>query len=411
MFIRLTMFSSDQTKRRIPEEKGPFGKARKRGLSRSKTGTPARKEDQAKLDDLRVIDSIFAQRPRKPSGPSASLPISASAPNLIDAGGLGTSFQGSASVNAALKEPAEVILYGFGTDVQWAAIEFFERISGGIIFEEYDRQPPNARYNLSLSHSQQKYASIRSLGTASLRKINEYVGGEHWIKVTFDSPEAAEQAIHYSPKVIQGFEVKVERYRGVGPSEDRAVRAGEQSRVTSLAASPNNTTSSTTLFANSSTTLSSATVIGSRPSTMPPRIASEPFFRASGAFPVDEEDDLTIVPVQQVQVPTTVQTTSAQLRGPSRTALRIRGAKPLVLLPQEKAFKPAASRWQHTLGSWPVIGWIVGSNQGIIGDQVPRKEDGTFDEKNASLYWKSWHAVDTCFGTDFCGVKDAEYDE
>ena len=54
---------------------------------------------------------------------------------------------------------------------------------------------------------------------------------------------------------------------------------------------------------------------------------------------------------------------------------------------------------------------LSGSGQGIIGDQVPRKEDGSFDANAASLYWRTWYAVDSCFGTDFCGVREAEYDE
>lgn len=418
MLTRSTSYSSDHSQRRIPEEKGPFGKARKRGTSRSKTATPARKEDQAKLENLRAIDDIFARqkiteekknesfRARKPSGPSSSLPISASAPSLIEGGPLGASFQGSALANAAVKEPTEVILYGYGSDVQWAAIDFYERVSSGIIYEEYDRQPPTSRYNLSLS--QQKESSFRSLSKASVRKINEYIGGEHWIKVTFDSPEAAERACHYSPHVIQGFLVYAERYRGTGPNADAPVRAVAGSRTASQTASPNAPSSTTIPFGTSSTTLSSATATASVPASMPPRMVSEPFFHTSGAFPSDDEDaDATIIP--QPKQP--VQTTSAQPREPGRTTLRIKGAKPAVLLPSDKAFLPAASRWQQTFGSLPIIGWIIGSNHGIIGDQVPRKEDGSFDSASASLYWRTWYAVDSCFGTDFCGVRDAEYDE
>lgn len=413
------MCRSDHAQRRIPEEKGPFGKARKRGTSRSKTATPARKEDQAKLENLRVIDDIFnnqklqaqekneSLRVRKPSGPSASLPLSAPAPNLIDSGNFATSFQGP----AVAKEPTEVILYGYGNDTQWAAIDYYERVSGGLIYEEYDRQPMNARYNHSLS--QMKASSFQSLPRNSIRKINEYVGGEHWIKVTFDSPEAAERACHYSPHVIQGFVVTAQRYMGRGPNEDVAERATAGSRITSQTASPNTVSSTTIPFGTSTTTLSSATATNSMPASMPPRMASEPVLRASGAFPVDEDDERTIIPQQQPQYPMIAHTTSAQAqhRQPGRTTLRVKGAKPVVLLPPEKAFAPAASRWQQTLAQLPIIGWIIGSNHGIIGDQVPRKEDGSFDSVNASLYWRGCYAVDSCFGTDFCGVRDAEYEE
>jgi hypothetical protein len=97
-------------------------------------------------------------------------------------------------------------------------------------------------------------------------------------------------------------------------------------------------------------------------------------------------------------------------RQPGQPTLRVKGARAAVLLPPEKAFRPAASRWQQTFGHWPIIGWVIGTNHGIIGDQVPRKEDGTFDSAGASLYWRMWYSVDSCFGTDFCGVRDAEYE-
>jgi hypothetical protein len=429
---KLTKHSNEQGKRRIPEEKGPFGKARKRGASRSKTPTTARGQDQNKVDELRFLDELFGQQKvleenkakqslqgRKASNPSASLPVSASAPNLLE--GLGNvSFQGSASTTQQQREPAEVILWGYANDVQWAAIEFYERASSGMIYEEYDRQPPNARYNLSLSH--QRGSNLRSLSKAWLRKINEYVGGEHWIKVTFDSAEAAERACHYSPHVIQGYIVTAQRYQGRGPNEDIAVPASAGSALSSLTSSPNAPSSSTLPFGSiSSTTLSSATATNSMPSSSLPRHQTVPNlrFRASGAFPLDDDDeedaDRTLIPRQQPQPPARTSTsTSSQLseKGkPAHSTLRVKNAKPAVLLPPEKAFLPARSRWQQTFGSWPVIGWVIGKNHGIIGDQVPRKEDGSFDSAGASLYWRVWYNVDSCFGTDFCGVRDAEYDD
>jgi hypothetical protein len=111
--------SSDKNQRRIPEEKGPFGKARKRGTSRAKTPTQNSALDLAQRDNDKRIDDIFGsfktesyQRSiRVGSGSVAALPPSASAPNLIDAGGLSVSFQAGASTNASAKEPKEVILY------------------------------------------------------------------------------------------------------------------------------------------------------------------------------------------------------------------------------------------------------------------------------------------------------------
>ncbi|KAF2689579.1 hypothetical protein K458DRAFT_475030 [Lentithecium fluviatile CBS 122367] len=402
---------SESIQRRIPEEKGPFGKARKRGVSRSRTPNTKHVEDTAKLENLRAIDDIFTRykaetdKSRSLSGRASTsqVPISASAPNLLEAGGLSSSFQTSALPTPATKEPKEVILYGYGNEVQWAAISHFERVSGGIIYEQYERGPQGGKYGLSFG--QQQSSQYNLLSKSAMAKVNEFVGGDHWIKVTFDSAEAAERACHYSPHNIQGYTVFAEPYRGTAPtSGDKAIRTTAGGSVT---ASPNTLSSATMQLgaSQSSATMSSATATASEPSLQP-----------SGAFPWENEP---LVPTQSAapMVPVEAQTgqagrtTGLQPDRPGRATLRIRNAKPVKFLPQEKAFLPSAPRWQQTLSSFPVIGWVIGSGHGIIGDQVPRNEDGKFDNASASLYWRLWYAVDSCFGTDFCGVKDAEYEE
>jgi hypothetical protein len=421
--------SSDQNARRIPEEKGPFGKARKRGTSRAKTPGNATGVDEAKLSHLKTIDDIFGRykldedKKRSLSGKPLALAPSASAPNLIDqSNGLGASFAaGTASTTTPFaSSPKEVLLYGYGPDLQWSAVSAYEKISSGLIYEEYDREPYNPKYG-GFSFSASRTSHYRNLDKSALRKVNEYVGGNHWIKVTFDSAEAAERACHYSPKVIQGYTVYAEMYRGMGPQGgDKAIRADADGN--SQIASPG-TLSSGTVGARgvsqSSATASSATAAASQPSLLP-RSITEPLFRASGAFP-SHVDDMPVEPLQQLEehqaldpntIPAHTITTALNPRS-GRATLRLKGAniKPAVFLPQEKAFLPAKPRWQQTFGSLPIIGWVIGSGQGIIGDHVPRKENGSFDLTSASLYWRVWYMVDNCFGSDFCGVRDAEYDE
>lgn len=417
-FANMDIYSSDKNQRRVPEEKGPFGKARKRGTSRAKTPTLNSALDSAQRDNQKMIDDIFGsfktesnqRSTRAASGNVAALPPSASAPNLLDAGGLSVSFQAGASTNASAKEPKEVILYGYTSDVQWAAISHFEKVSGGLIYEEYDREPWNSKTGLSFNPtSTMRASSIRTLDKSALRKIMQYVGGDSWIKVTFDSAEAAERACHYSPHNIQGYTVFAEPYRGTGPTGgDRAIRANVGGAM-SQTASPNTLSSGTLSARDSSITASSATATA--PVLAPfARSTTEPLFRASGAFPEEQE----LAPIPQSQ-PQTSSTTTATALGPrsARATLRLKGAnvKPAVFLPQEKAFLPSQPRWQRTVAAVPVIGWVIGSSQGIIGDQVPRKDDGSFDFDKASLYWRTWYALDACFGTDFCGVREAEYDE
>ena len=407
--------SSENSKRRIPEEKGPFGKARKRGVSRSKTPNISSAHDLAKQENLKHIDDIFAQYKaddrqkslRKTSTPQA--PVSASAPNLLEAAGPSASFAAGASTTG-VRIPKEVILYGFGKDQQWAAIAKFEEISGGTIYEEYERQPSDPRYGLSFGAS--RPADLSKLSASQIAKINEYVGGDHWVKVTFDSAETADRAIHWgSPHTIWGYEVYAEAYRGVGPTHgDRPIPAGS----ISLTASPN-TVSSATMPGRSlsSVTASSATATIPVPTTQPtpqPRMGewNEAY---NNELPPGASE--TTGPVASTtQEATLAQTTSSQPRQNGKSNLRIKGKAVRVGTFQDrKVFLPTRPKWQETLGQFPIIGWIVGSGNGLIGDQVPRDANGRFDHMNASLYWRTWYMVDACFGTDFCGVKEIEYED
>ena len=410
LHIRLAyrLCSFEHGQRRVFEEKGPFGKARKRDRSRSKTATPGRKDDQTSLDNQRYIDSLFTERKesfraRRPSVSASSVPVSASAPNLQEMGVGAQTAQMPAAAAASTKEPTEVIVYGYGTDLQWAAIEHYERISNGCIFEDYERYPPSSKYNLSLSAG--RAASMRNLPQAAIRKCNEYVGGQHWIKITFDSPEAAERAIHYSPQVIKGYSVKAERYRGQGPAQDAALPASggtSPSPHASPLAASSSTVGASGASQQSSATLTEATARAPVPSFL--RQQSAPVLPNS--FPESPID---------LRPPTHSTNTAAASTGarpmPARpSTLRVRGAKPAVLLPAKQAFLPAPPWYQQRFGSWPVIGWIIGSGHGIIGDQVPRKDDGSFDSDTASVYWKFWYMIDTCLGSNFCGIRGDEED-
>lgn len=396
--------SSDMNQRRVPEEKGPFGKStRRRGMSRSKTVTPARKEDQARIDNIKVIDDIFAsykhQLQAEESARARKTPLNTGNISAPPAPLENTTTGGPvlSSQPTTTKEPTEVLLYGFGSDVQWAAIEFYERISQGTIYEDYDRHPPNSKYNLSLSLS--RAAAQRSLSQAALRKKNQYVGGDHWIKVTFDSPEAADLACYYSPHNIQNYVVYAERYRGTGPKADVAIPVNKNG-ASSLTSSPI-PTSSTTLHDNgsgtyavpsetSSATASSATATVSAPASI----------RLSQPANVSSSSGSTTLGASS-----TATSTGAQPGPVKQAPLRIRGAKRAELLPAEMALLPVTPRWQQTFSNLPLVGMLFGGGSEIIGNQVPRKEDGSFDWDNASFYWKLWALVDYYLGTNLCGIR------
>lgn len=444
--------SPDRAQRRPPEEKGPFGRSTRRGRSstRHRAGaTPGTrsKEDVYNDANWRFADEIFnkARKSKKPEEHEAE-DSEASA----TAGGAAT-LQKSATTTS-LEVPTEVILYGYGAAFQWAAIEFYERVSGGNILETYERHAPNLKFDMSLSlnasmrrrraggnvsinttaqspdGSPAPAASTptRRLAPEDLRKVNSYHGGTNWIKVTFNSHHAADRACHASPHVLHGYRVYAEIYRGSGPTADEAIPANSPTgnRATtgppSHTSSPNQNSSSTTTLRSrkngmyatptDSDTASSATATG----TTTVRLRGEPGSLHAGQEEVDGG------------TPTGSSTT---LNGRAESPM---SPKPRSLLPSRRAvLKPASSallqpqrsRWALLIGSVPVVGRLLvpvassatggtsksdagGWGAGWIGSEVPRREaDGKFDWEKASLYWRFWAYVDWWAGTDFCGLE------
>lgn len=276
---------------------------------------------------------------------------------------------------ASAKEATEVILYGFGPESQWAAIEYYERISNGIVYEDYDRHPPHQRYDHSLTHSRAKL-SQRTLSQSALRKRNAYRGGDHWIKVTFDSPEAADLACHCSPHPIHGFLVYAEPFRGSGPPRDAPIpysNAGAQ--IDGPALPLTFSTRDTLTPTDSSNTISSATVTAAQPSST---------------------SSLT----------TSSNTTALQPTTPAKNRpMRIPGATRAILKPADLAFAEPSKSVSSSLASWPIVNLFVGKQGDVIGSAVPRTETGEFDWKNASLYWLIFAWLDYWLGIDTCGLR------
>ena len=209
---------------REPIEKGPFGRSQRRsrsGLSRSrsKTAEPRREEDRIKAEQIAAEDAVFGSLRKKETAEGGKREA---------LGEVDGNAQVQATANGGGKgevEATEVLLYGFGEELQWAALDHYERVGGGSVLEDYDRQPPGQRFDVSRSFS--KATSQRSLTRAALRKKNTFAGGLHWIKVTFDSRGAAELACARSPHVIKGHLVYAEPYLGRGPGKDEAILASQ----------------------------------------------------------------------------------------------------------------------------------------------------------------------------------------
>jgi len=362
------------TARREPAEKGPFGRSmRRRGTSRSrsKTAEPRKEEDRIKIENMAAEDAVFnrlrTDTRDKDAGKGALATIE---PSTV----------AGAAKNEA-KVPTEVLIYGFGEETQWAAIEFYENVSSGVILEDYERQPPGQRQDMSRSNL--RVAAQRTLSKASLRRKNTFHGGNHWIKVTFDSSEGADLACSRSPHLVRGHLVYAEPYRGIGPSRDAPIFAsGGGAQITEDTLPKTFAKIPVQDSPASSETISSATVGGAQKLSQPPprmNIFDHPTRNASSTAFEHQRGD-----------------SGAQLQ---LRPTRIQGATRAILLPAEQALLP-----KQTGQSW--ASWIGGSE--IFGSTLPRLADGTFDYERANVYWRLIFTLDRLFGWDLCGLKADE---
>lgn len=377
-----------------PQEKGPFGRSMRRtrsgaSRSRSKTAEPRREEDRLKAENTAAEDLVFGSLRRAGTkDESKREALGEVDPNSQAASGRG-----------ADDEPTEVLLYGFGEDLQWSAIDFYERVSNGVILEDYERAPPGSRYDTSRTLG--RAAAQKSISRAALRKKNKFAGGGHWIKVTFDTRGAAELAIARAPHTIKGHMVFAEFFVGHGPQKDEPVLATQAgAQITSDALPPTFSTlpQDQGTPEGSSATASSATATapdGSRQGRIPP----PPWNMALAG--VVQDSPAASTSTMNGAAPQRPVTTSFQTQSQSQTVLqprrgRIEGATRIEPLPAELAMAPKQPK-----ASW--TSWIGASE--VIGSAVPRKQDNTFDWEVASFYWKLFYLLDQLLGTDFCGLR------
>lgn len=305
--------------------------------------------------------------------------------------------------SSAFKEPTSILIYGYGSDRQASAIAYLESVAASSIYEDYDRDSSAARYNHLFSNNI-RFSIPRSLPKEAIRNINTYHGGDHWIKVTFDSPEAAQRACYDAPYTIEGYAVYAEIWRGAGPQDDIAIPAGTCRNITSTSRRPTQPAQR-------------------RPfSSMLERQQSVPAFGSDAAHNENSPDSTeTMSSATVVGNPTgTDAVTSQQATGTARQpdqlaqkALSVRGATRVQFRPASEALLPVAPWSQRAFGQIPLVGSLFGGDPnakpgqggGIIGNAVPRKDDGGFDWQQASSYWKVCWYIDSWLGTDLCGMK------
>lgn len=410
VLINLSDHPNARHQKRQPEEKGPFGKpTRRKGSSRTaRTQTPLRKENLI----LDGFDAALKHDTEKHA--ELKLPYS----GRTTSGG-NTNHLQSLSLR---KEPCQVLLYGYPPDLQWASISFYENVSRGMICEDYSREPPVERMRYHSGLIQNSFVHGRALTAAEKALAYDYKGGSCWIKITFDSSEAADRALYYSPHHIQGYLVHAQLYHGSGPERDEPILAEGGGQQTARPMS----TRSQTIGASFSAFSGRRTNLSTRANVTLPRSISAP-----GAMDSEQKNSIDESPSSSSTASSaTAMTTepSADLRQstssvsqygayqsttnslnssqgtPQKSTLKLFPDTPRTALrPVNEAFLPQPSRIEIGMQNLTQSGWIP---KDIIGSAVPRKENGEFDSATASGYWKFFYWIDTALGTDWCGLKE-----
>jgi hypothetical protein len=310
-------------------------------------------------------------------------------------------------------------------------ISKYERIvAPSIICEDYPREDPNLFLSSTAAYSHSRSAIVvhKHLTKDALKKSRTYRGGNHWIKVTFDSYQAAERACFYSPVEIDGHLVFCEMWQGRGPFSDAPLLKGSASanelekdtgsKMRTL------TTSQATTFR---TGLDSAVAGFERATQTLPRsfVAPEVQYGQPAT-----RDDASISSTTASSATATEHapapiSSSSGLRSRSTPSLptqviatardplymtHIPTVKRAVLRPISDALPPQPTFVEKVVRTIPIISTLFGKkgkfSEGLIGEGPVLTEDGKFDEKNNGWYWSLWYLVDSWLRTDFCGLKD-----
>ncbi len=322
--------------------------------------------------------------------------------------------------------PTECLVYGYASKtVEWKVLSRFERIvAPSIICEDYPREDPNLflASNSPLGYSRSSVVVHKNLSKDALKKSRVYKGGKHWIKITFDSYQAAERACFYSPVDIDGHSVYCEVWQGRGPTADMPILQGSE---TAGLLSRNNASRARTLPPSQSVQFLSgkdSAIAGfERALRTLPRSATLPDVQYGQP---GTQDDVSVGSATASSATATEPVPPAPVGLRSRSVphlpsqvtpdpasqymTHIPSVKKIVLRPISEALPKQPSFSERVILSLPIVSWFIGekgSASDFIGEGPVLNEDGGWDERNG-WYWSFWHNIDVWLGTDFCGLRD-----
>lgn len=375
---------------------------RRRGSSRGTT--PAKKENPA-LDGFETALKYDLQRAAAEAQEKSNI----SKPHN----------ESVSAISSSLKVPTQVSLYGFAPGTHWDAIHFYENASLGKICEDYDRDPPIERRRIPNAFAAAQMVRSRALTNQEAVLARQYRGGKSWIKVTFDSAEAADRAISCSPHQIQGHWIYAELYHGTEPNypdEPIPLQKADLGRgpYGNAAPAPRTSRSLGPSFAqnNNSQTRFTATLPRSFTSTSQVQensqeardVTSQSSSTATSATATAPEyPDLRNRLPQHPNTKQPGETVRPPQRDP-RFFTHFPDVPRTVLRPAHEALLPQPTWLEAWFQRLAANGWLPGD---MIGNGPPFLDNGEFDWASASLYWKVFYWFDSHTWTDFCGTKDA----
>lgn len=112
------------------------------------------------------------------------------------------------------EKPTQVILHGYTQNDRDKAVAAYESISKGMICEDYHCDPKRCRYPSVANPTRKRPLTVQE------RLFSRYQGGKCWVRVTFDTKEAAQRVVLQSPHRIGKHLVFAHIYDGLGPKED-----------------------------------------------------------------------------------------------------------------------------------------------------------------------------------------------
>ncbi|KAL1843899.1 hypothetical protein VTJ49DRAFT_6842 [Mycothermus thermophilus] len=401
--------------RKMVHETGSFGKSTRR--TKARTATPAKREDPTIAAADKVFSSWLASQaqaapttnpPPTTQRRSGLIPASASAPNLGQQQEETSAQPAKTRFQKQQQQPTEVILRGYrSVDQQYAAVNHYEQLAGRIC-EDYPREPPleSRRYRSELRDP--AFTRRRALTPAERAKVNRAHSGEHWVKVTFESADAADAAIFASPQQILGHLVYAEPYHGAPPTRDEpipdpSIAAISGTRYPQLRRPLRHSRTDSWLLQQTGADDASPPL-----SQTPTSLTADTM--TVGSTSVDTSNTITGRMVSSPSNGTEQQQQQEETTPPAndefcRAIPTVRKAK---LLPVEQALLPAPSLAQRIANFIPFLRWFNGA---MIGSEVPRTDTGEFDWARASLYWKLMWWLDFLLGLFGGEIREVEKED